>query len=356
MATQQYRFSNGTVPNNPLRDPGIITRLPVAYKYVNGKSVKAYDDQFDTVIEDNKLPNGGNSMSTLPTGQTFNRVEALTERGVSGYNETIKKLNNEINELTSLLNNSKLDPQTLAKLKVELKRILKILNNMRVPPLTSGGGSFFSVTNPSNCPCSDIASTNCSCNNEVVSPSSICIITEACNFSPTEFGNFSDDGWNEFFYLISSDKNSPFYQVDNKGLPFYGSCFKMYNPDDPTSRATQPKIVRFSSWWDAKKQQGRPATFKICYDKALQPFCYKGTYTDKQPVEPVPGYITMIPQKFPVTLGGCFSSDDSKLNYYDSCNNTSPKFSTCFNWCNHGTIPYPHGNKPPPCKKGKCPP
>ena len=80
-----------------------------------------------------RLPqgSGGNAASILPTGQSFDRVSTIvlgTERGnIAGMNRAknpniisyfinLNSLQNEINNLNSLLNSSKLDPQKRQKI------------------------------------------------------------------------------------------------------------------------------------------------------------------------------------------------------------------------------------------------
>ena len=326
MANQQYRFSNGTVPNNACSDPGLILRLPVGYKYVNGSLVKAYD-QFDTLIEDNKLPNGGNSMSTLPTGQTFNRVGAIalgTERGnITAMNRAknpnivpyLNSLQNEINNLNSLLNSGKLDPQTRKKISNELKRLLKMVNNIKVP--------LYSDPNPN-----------------------LQVAAQPCpfpgTFPPTKLGPppYSYDGYNGFAYDIV-------HGLDNVKSPFYSETqgkkkgkFIMYpNAERPTS-------MLFYSWWDGTKAVKVMFQLECCPPLLPQASSwprgglgvgscagcdkpsaarryYEGHNVDTG--ERVPGYLTMEQAEAP-----CIPINPSRLNFYSSCKESTPKFKTCF--------------------------
>ena len=72
-------ISNANVPNNPTIDPGIILRLPVNSKYVNGQLVTT-TNPFSELIKKNRLPENPVSASLL-RNEVFNRVDTTGLNG-----------------------------------------------------------------------------------------------------------------------------------------------------------------------------------------------------------------------------------------------------------------------------------
>ena len=284
-----------------------------------------------------RLPqgSGGNAASILPTGQSFDRVSTIvlgTERGnIAGVNRAknpniisyfinLNSLQNEINNLNSLLNSSKLDPQKRQKILNELKRILKIVNNMKVP--------LYSNRNP---------------NLQVVLPSSpVCNLptTPSCvkfKFQRTAFGPFTSRG-NPLLYKISNNPLSPFYSPERDKHGQYKGEMEL-GPD-----IDFPTIVTFNRWWVPIGSGGVGVARKVlfCLQRLDQrvgkrilrnaPAYYIGRFQDSG--DPVPGYLTLAPSDLIDPGKPCFSRkliETSQINYYTSCNDKKPTYSTCGN-------------------------
>ena len=202
-------------------------------------------------------------MSTLPTGQTFNRVGAIalgTERGnITAMNRAknpnivpyLNSLQNEINNLNSLLNSGKLNPQTRKKISNELKRLLKMVNNIKVPL----------YNNP---------------NLEIVFEQGDCTKPSfpATKWASPPFSDGKNKKGNmyDFLYMVSNQRSSLFYGVGN----FQGKYKGKMSMDSPTI----PLIVKFECLArDGSQGIFSPATCVAVPPQNRPPY-YIGTYTD----------------------------------------------------------------------------